>query len=297
MPTDELRVLDLTLPTPAENLACDEALLDWCDDGGMELLRFWEPTATPPCYVVLGYANRVAREVLETACAESGVPIYRRCTGGGAVLQGPGCLNYSLVLQINRRPALASVTETNRYIMERQRAAVEALLAARREDARRGSREDKVPAQVGIGRPREAPRLEPPYVGCYGGDAVPALSPPSVETVEVQGHTDLVCDGRKFSGNAQRRKRRALLFHGTFLCDLDLAQVGRFLAFPSRPPDYRQGRNHQDFLMNLPLPPTMLKAALSRAWQAGGPLANWPQLQTQRLATEKYETRDWSLKF
>jgi len=36
-----MRHLDLTLASAAANLACDEALLDACDDGsGPEVLRF-----------------------------------------------------------------------------------------------------------------------------------------------------------------------------------------------------------------------------------------------------------------
>ena len=76
---------DLTLPTPEENLACDEALLDLCEEGfANEVLRFWEPSQY---FVVVGYANRVAHEVHEAYCEFSGIPILRRCTGGGAVLQ------------------------------------------------------------------------------------------------------------------------------------------------------------------------------------------------------------------
>ena len=56
-----MKVLDLTLPTPAENLACDEALLDAAESGaGGEALRFWE---SPVHFVVVGYANKVATEV------------------------------------------------------------------------------------------------------------------------------------------------------------------------------------------------------------------------------------------
>ena len=56
---------DLTLPTPQENLACDEALLDGCEAGGPEVLRFWEPRKH---FVVVGYSNRVEREVNVAAC-------------------------------------------------------------------------------------------------------------------------------------------------------------------------------------------------------------------------------------
>ena len=39
-----MKFLDSPLPTPAENLAADEALLDWCEAGaGAECLWFWEP--------------------------------------------------------------------------------------------------------------------------------------------------------------------------------------------------------------------------------------------------------------
>src|SRR4051812_5944279 len=99
-------LLDLTLPSPAENLACEEVLLDLCEAGGWGgLLRFWEPTEY---FVVLGYANKAALEVDLEACQKQEVPIFRRCTGGGAVVQGPGCLNYSLVLRISG--ALESIT-------------------------------------------------------------------------------------------------------------------------------------------------------------------------------------------
>src|SRR5262245_13599934 len=120
-----MKYLDFTWPTAAENLACDEALLDQCEqDGAREVLRVWETDAH---YVVLGYANRAALEVNVAACRKRGVPILRRCSGGGCVLQGPGCLNYSLVLK-NSGSSLASVTETNCFIMKRHATGLTSLL-------------------------------------------------------------------------------------------------------------------------------------------------------------------------
>jgi lipoate-protein ligase A len=118
--------LDLTLPSPAENLACEEALLDGCEaNGGEEILRFWE---SPKTFVVVGYANKIATEVDLAACHARGVPILRRCSGGGTVLQGAGCLNYALVLRITEDGPLRSITSANQFIMERNRAAIETLL-------------------------------------------------------------------------------------------------------------------------------------------------------------------------
>ena len=120
-----MKSLDLTLPSPAENIACDEALLDWCESGaGEEVLRFWEPREH---FVVVGYANKVANEVNVAACKKRDIPILRRCSGGGTVLQGPGCINYTLVLRITNDGPLRNISAANQFIMERHRAAIESL--------------------------------------------------------------------------------------------------------------------------------------------------------------------------
>jgi len=121
-----MRHLDLTFPTPAENLACDEALLDWCESGeGVECLRFWE---SPEPFVVVGYANKVATEVNVAACEARKIPVLRRCSGGGTVVQGPGCLNYTLVLPITKDGPLHSIAVANQFIMRRNRAAIDSAL-------------------------------------------------------------------------------------------------------------------------------------------------------------------------
>jgi lipoate---protein ligase len=120
-----MELLDLTLPSPAENLACDEVLLDWCEAGdGGEILRFWEPREH---FVVVGYANQVAREVNVAACEARGIPVLRRCSGGGTVVQGPGCLNYTLVLRITADGPLHNIGVANQFIMRQNRAAIATL--------------------------------------------------------------------------------------------------------------------------------------------------------------------------
>jgi lipoate-protein ligase A len=121
-----MKLLDLTLASPAANLACDEALLNWIEQGsGEEILRFWEPREY---FVVVGYANKVETEVDVAACAANNVPVFRRCSGGGTVLQGPGCLNYTLILRITKHHSLASISGANKFIMEQNRAAIESAI-------------------------------------------------------------------------------------------------------------------------------------------------------------------------
>jgi lipoate-protein ligase A len=268
-------LLDLTLPTPAENLACDEALLDLFEEkGGDGALRFWEPKNY---FVVVGYANRVEHEVNVAACEAARIPILRRCSGGGTVVQGPGCLNYSLIAPMEKNGPLQGITSANRFIMEQNRAAVEKLLA-------RGSRRDEALIKK--------------------QETVQSLVT-SAATIEIRGHTDLALDPRrstpdpalKFSGNAQRRKKNFLLFHGTFLLKFDIPMIERFLRMPSKEPDYRQGRSHGTFLTNLHFPPDLVKTALREAWKASEPLKVVPRDAIASLARDKYVTKEWNFRF
>lgn len=95
-----MRVFEHSFEAPGENLALDEVLLEDAEAGiGGECLRFWE---SPVPFVVLGLTQPVADHVLIDACARDGVSIQRRCTAGGCVLQGPGCLNFAFVLRTDR---------------------------------------------------------------------------------------------------------------------------------------------------------------------------------------------------
>ena len=123
-----MHLLDLThrLSTPAENLALDEVLLDLAETGqGGETLFFWEPREV---FVVVGYANKVATEVNVAACEKRGVPVFRRCSGGGTVVQMPGGLNYGLILGIQEQGPTRNITIANQYIMKKNRDAIQKLL-------------------------------------------------------------------------------------------------------------------------------------------------------------------------
>jgi lipoate-protein ligase A len=239
-----MKWLDLTLRSPAENLACDEALLDLCEAGAEEeVLRVWE---SPEPFVVVGYGNRVAEEVNVSSCAKAELPILRRCSGGGTVVQGPGCLNYSLVLRIDESGPTGSIAGTNAYVMQKNRAALQLLLT---------------------------------------------------ERIEIRGYTDLAVNEWKFSGNAQRRRRRCLLFHGSFLLRFDLNLIEEVLLLPSRQPEYRQSRPHRNFLRNIGLPKQTVANALRQTWQAARPLERAPDDAIAQLVHEKYGDPRWNRKF
>ena len=239
-----MKYLDLSFPTPAQNLACDEVLLDGSEErNDLEILRVWDPDQH---FVVLGYANKASREADLEACRELNVPVLRRCSGGGTILQGPGCLNYSLILRIDEHRPVATIAGANSFIMRAHQEALASILR---------------------------------------------------EKVSIEGHTDLAIGGLKFSGNAQRRKRRFLLFHGSFLLNFDLSLVEKVLSMPSKQPSYRRHRSHVEFLMNLKLPPRTVKDALRKIWSVREVLDVVPSDEIVRLEREKYSQDDWTFRF
>ena len=206
-----------------------------------EILRVWEPVQY---FVVLGHANSIRAEVNFSACQEDRVTVLRRMSGGGAVLQGPGCFNYSLFLNATHR--FRTVKEGFRYVLERHKKIVQALTG-----------------------------LE----------------------VALEGISDLAIGARKFSGNAQYRKSRAVLIHGTFLLDFDLSLIGRYLQLPSKQPAYRQNRSHLEFLTKLPVRSAELRECLQESWSARTALDKIPIDRIDMLVQQRYGGKEWSEKF
>ena len=230
---------------PAELLAWDDAFLEETDETGRSFLWFWE---SPVPFVVVGYGQWIEETVELDRCREAGIPVLRRRSGGGTVVQGPGCLTYGISLPIASNVALSGVGSTNRWIIENQAQALRKL----------------------TGLP-----------------------------VGIDGHTDLTLTTpkgkRKFSGNAQRRTRTAVLFHGTFLYGADLERIGMFLKLPEDRPAYRGSRSHVDFLTLLPHQPVEIRRAIIEAWTAtpsSGPL---PTARHKEGMKARYDQESWHL--
>jgi lipoate-protein ligase A len=236
--------LDLTWPTPAENLAVDEALLDDAEAGARgETLRFWQ---SPTHFIVLGHSNQLEREANSSTCAARKIPILRRCSGGGAVLQGPSSLSYALILRIHSHPELDNVSRANHFIMS-------------------------IHAQL--------------------------LTEILGRETSILGTTDLVIDGRKVSGNAQRRRRSFLLFHGTLLLAPEPELMESLLPPPSRMPDYRENRRHSDFTGHISATPELIKQAWRAAWGAVPSRKCLPLERISELVRGRYSLPSWNRKF
>lgn len=96
------------------NLALDEALLVHAEQGGGEVIRFWRFNRP---VVVLGRGSKIRSEVDLDFCERERIPVLRRCSGGASIVAGPGCLMYSVVLDLVARPRLRSVDEAHEFVI------------------------------------------------------------------------------------------------------------------------------------------------------------------------------------
>ena len=186
-------VLCWSAPSVTENLALDVELAKSAWATGRHLVRFWWGDGPA---IVMGSSEQAEDVVDASACEALGVPILKRCSGGGTVLQTGGVLNYSLI------------TPT--------------------------------PGDLNVGASfRHGTNLICAILARLGVTGVP------------QGTSDVTVENRKISGNAQARRWKALLVHGTLLVDFDFDFAEKVLLHPPREPEYRQGRSHRDFLVTL----------------------------------------------
>ena len=109
---------------------------------------------------------------------------------------------------------------------------------------------------------------------------------------------------KKAVGCAQLRKKNALVVHASILINLDKSLMERYLKWPSAVPDYREGRSHTDFCINLAeiipeITPQKLAKELKDEFIASGwkVLPELPEFteQQKKLLIEKYRNSGWNL--
>jgi lipoate-protein ligase A len=257
-----MRLLELTLPTPEENLALDEALLDQAeaDETAGEILRLWEPAAP---MVVVGRSSKLVEEVKADECRRRGIPVLRRTSGGTSIVAGPGCLMYAVVLSLVARPELRAIDHAHRFVLGRIAAALEPCAPGIR---CRGT------SDLVLSDQKKCPPAS-------------AHGPCGRETPESAAF--------KVSGNSVRVKRNWLLYHGTLLYNFPVELIEACLPIPPRQPDYRGGRSHRQFVTNLPVSCADLRQAMIAGWQADEPCESWPREQTAHLIAQRYGLASW----
>lgn len=116
---------DISFLSAWENLYFDDVLLGLAQAGQSgEVLRFWE---SPSYFIVLGRTSEEREDVIIDEVQKDHISVLRRCSGGGTVLQGPGCLNYTLILSKDHCCELETIQGSYRYILNKLKLALKAL--------------------------------------------------------------------------------------------------------------------------------------------------------------------------
>lgn len=237
-----MRVIDYSFKRPQDNLAYDEILLDNLESKKVdETLRFWE-SGRP--FVVLGVSQALREEVFEIHCREDKVPIQRRCSAGGCVLQGQGCLNFTLTLSHAKHPEIRTIRDSYCYV---------------------------------LGNIAKA----------FNAHGVPARH---------KGTSDLAIGGKKISGNSQRRRKKAILHHGTILYEPNVDGMERYLKEPADRPQYRGPRTHRGFVDQVRMTPDVIRKVLCEAFGLDGQVSKpekWELHAARDLGTDKYAAHAW----
>jgi len=165
------------------NMAVDEALLESAADSGLATLRFYqwtEPTLS------LGYFQAAADRKQHTASRDC--PLVRRASGGGAILHDRE-LTYSIAMP---QPSARSSEATRLYELLHE-TLIEALV------------------DFGV-----SAALHRSAASCRSASTESASGDPFL-CFERRTCLDIVCSNAKIAGSAQRRRRSAVLQHGSVL--------------------------------------------------------------------------------
>jgi len=179
----------------ALNMAVDEVLLNEVAQArSAPVLRLyrWQPAA-----VSLGYAQRGERQVNFEACRRHGIDVVRRLTGGRAVLHHRE-ITYAVIARENVPPFSSSILDNYRLIADALLSAYTGLEVQCTLEPRR-RRTEYV---------REASNV------CFA-------APSSYEIVR---------NGRKLTGSAQKRQGGAFLQHGSLPLEMDLDLLWEILS-------------------------------------------------------------------
>jgi len=151
-----------------------------------------------------------------------------------------------------------------------------------------------------VGRSADLDRDYPGYLHLFC-DALRSLGVPA----ELSGRNDILVDGRKVSGYAKRVWHDRLMIHGTLMYDVDLETLKEALSVPGSKFETASGiaSVHARVLNLRNLLPQFhdiveLQAALQEILAAGDTellLEEAQQAEIDRIAREKFATREWNL--
>ena len=286
------RLVDLTAHNAFMNMAIDEAILKASIQQGKpqeglqgKQQREWVGTIRfytwTPAAISIGCMQKFSADFNLSQIEQLGLALVRRPTGGRAVLHG-GDLTYSLVFAENN-PIIPRGTMASYYKISQAIQRGLALLG--------------LPAQLCPERKISRSAF------CFAGKA----------------KYEILLQGKKVMGSAQRRERGAVLQQGSIMVENQRELIQRIFSSPrldelfsvegasrdSRAEEVEFGSEFTSLeeVAGGPIAICLLKEALIRGIEeefdiclARGPLTGWEKNESERLCQEKYSRPLWTIR-
>ncbi|NHN47918.1 lipoate--protein ligase family protein [Halostella sp. JP-L12] len=243
----------------AMNMALDEIAAETASSGGPRTVRVYR---WDPSCLSLGY--RQDPETVDWAyCKRKGIDVVRRQTGGGGIYHdNVGDISYSVVAPADELPG---------DLLDCYSLLCEPVVEAFR--------------RMGV-------------FAEFADEDLPAIHEPACYLRAVNPAHDLVCGGRKISGNAQYHQRDAVIQHGSLNFDLTIPDHLGVFSNPETTDEEFEGRvtsitNHADVTREEAV--ETLEECL-REW-ADARTGGWTdqEIDDARLRAErKYESEAWN---
>lgn len=153
----------------------------------------------PRC-VTLGYAQKMERWLDGTMAGKMGWDVVKRPTGGGIVFHNEAEVTYSIVTALDNPLLPKGLVPAYSRLSE---AVVDALQIIR------------VKAEIGHKSPHPLSQILPPSPTGRGGRALRSVGEGSHLCFSFPAEYEIVVDGKKIVGSAQKRGKKALLQQGS----------------------------------------------------------------------------------
>lgn len=266
MESHSWRLIDTGPLQGPHNMAIDESLLCAFDPESSDpVLRIygWNPPS-----LSLGRFQKAEDTLDLERCRADALPIVRRVSGGGAIYHADE-LTYSIVCSPEQLQPVSSVKDSFRILTG-------FLLDFYRTLGLNSS--------YALDTVSDVERLGARTAFCFAG----------------QESFDILIDGKKIGGNAQRRHKKIIFQHGSIpIVNLAIRGLEYML---DRSPEYAQGATSL-LDCGVPADVVMLKRTLVEAFKRrmgvdmnASELSEREQLFCQKLLSDKYTTDRWNLR-
>ena len=91
-----------------------------------------------------------------------------------------------------------------------------------------------------------------------------------------------------------------VLVHLCVMNNMPLGEVSRYLPMPRRMPEYREGRTHENFLVNLGVSASIFLQSVSANWVNSQQIQEIPLAVRQmadELANDRFRLNEWTERF